>query len=91
MLLSQLTAKQWADWKAFYSLDPWGDWRQDRRFAMMAALLMARKGKKVDMEDFMLFNPEKDRRKKQRQKAGVVKLKGWFETMAARGAKGNKQ
>lgn len=68
-----------------YALDPWGEWRQDRRFAMIASLLLATKGKKAQLDDFMLFDPGKAQRKKSAQRQQVTKLRGWFETMAARG------
>jgi endoglucanase Acf2 len=87
VLLAQLTAQQWEEWKVVYAMDPWGEWRQDRRFAMIAQLLMATKGKKSTVDDFMLFDPEKKQRKQGSQRQQVKKLRGWFETMAARGSK----
>lgn len=87
VLLANITAKQWGDWKAFYALDPWGDWRMDRRFALIGSMLAARKGKKVEMDDLMLFDPEAEKRRDSRKKAQVGQLRSWFEGMASRGGK----
>lgn len=68
-------------------MDPWGEWRQDRRFAMIAQLILATKGKKSKLDDFMIFDPERKRRTKRAQRQEVTKLRGWFEAKAARGGK----
>lgn len=79
-----MSARQWEEWKLFYRLDPWGEWRADRRMAMLAAISAAKGGKKkVDINDFMLFDPEADRRKELKaiEDARVARenLRAWLD------------
>lgn len=38
-LLRQLTARQLDEWKAYYSIEPWGEYRQELRHGRMMQLL----------------------------------------------------
>ncbi len=53
-----LTAEEWEDWQAFYEARPFGEYAQDARFAMLAALVAsALEGERQKVEDFMLARP----------------------------------
>ena len=59
-MLSSITSVQLTEWMAYYSLEPWGEWRADLRMARIAALLAninrdtERKPEPYTEEDFML-------------------------------------
>ena len=40
-LLSRLTAEEWLDWLAYYSLQPWGETRADQRQEALLGTLAA--------------------------------------------------
>lgn len=82
MLLAHISSKQLAEWRAFYAVDPWGDWRQDRRNALLGALFAAQYGKKLDLDDLMLFDPSLLRRRQEKERAKLVNLRKWFEGKA---------
>lgn len=44
-LLAQLTARQVAEWKAFYDLEPWGEIRADFRAGQVCATIAEYAGK----------------------------------------------
>lgn len=52
-----LTAEEWEDWRAFYEARPFGEYAQDARFAMLAALVSSALGERRKVEDFMLSRP----------------------------------
>ena len=54
---------------------------------MIGSMLAARKGKKVELDDLMLFDPEAGKRQESKKKSQVKQLKSWFEGMVSRGAK----
>jgi len=56
-MLSRLSSSEYSEWKAYYSLEPFGEYRADLRTGMMAAPLinlLSYKGKKVRPGDFIL-------------------------------------
>ena len=55
-LLSQLTARQWAEWRAFYDLEPWGELRADFRAGQICATVASYAGK-VRSNDVPAANP----------------------------------
>lgn len=86
MLLGQITSRQLAEWRAYYALDPWGDWREDRRTALLGALIAGANGKKLDLDDLMLYDPMAAQRRKAKEKAKVLEMRKWFEHKAAKGS-----
>jgi len=60
-LLANITSYELSEWMAFYSIEPFGEVRADRRAAMIACYVAASAGAKdVKLEDFMLnFDPPK--------------------------------
>lgn len=52
----RLTAAEYAEWLAFYALDPWGEQRADMRMTQAVAASIAPHSKsKIDPNDYMLF------------------------------------
>lgn len=84
ILMAQISSKQLAEWRAFYAIDPWGEWRQDRRTALLGSMQAASYGKKVNLDDLMLFDPEVRRRKEAQQRANLVTLRKWLEGKATK-------
>lgn len=66
--MASLTAREAAEWEAFYQVDPWGDQRSDMRNAMLCA--MWSKGGSV--EDFM---PWSDDQPNEEQSSELLKMK----------------
>lgn len=85
MLLAQITSKQLAEWRAYYALDPWGDWREDRRTALLGAIVAGANGKKLELDDLMLYDPMAAQRRKAKEKAKVLQLRKWLDGKAAKG------
>lgn len=58
-LEEELSARELKEWMAFYSIEPWGEYRADVRSAMVSMLLYgANKGRnapKLTIKDFMPF------------------------------------
>jgi hypothetical protein len=53
-------AKEFAEWRVFYGLEPWGPERADIGRAIIAQLIFASHGgTKAKVEDFMAYPPEK--------------------------------
>jgi hypothetical protein len=44
-LLAQLTARQWAEWKAYYDAEPWGELREDFRAGQICTTVANYAGK----------------------------------------------
>ena len=61
-LRQTLSAAEWAEWKAFWRIEPWGDVRSDMHNALLCRLIYSahagKRGRKVDVEDFMLSSVE---------------------------------
>lgn len=56
-MLADLSAREWAEWLAYYALEPWGFPAADQRLGLLASTVAAPhmpRGKKVDPSDFML-------------------------------------
>jgi hypothetical protein len=62
MLLSQISSRQFADWLAYYSLEPFGEERADLRAGIVASVVNNRwrgKGEKaLSPIDFMPYTEE---------------------------------
>ena len=57
-LLRSLTAKQFAEWRAFYGLDPFGDQRADLRAGIISSVISNRmRGKNENPMEPMQFMP----------------------------------
>lgn len=55
---SRCDAQEFADWLAFYRIDPWGEHRADQRTALLAMAEMAGKTRKpLRFDDWMLYKP----------------------------------
>lgn len=77
-LLQSLTSRQFSEWMAFYTLDPFGDQRADLRTGILAAVVNNRwRGKSEqprEPSDFMPFReqPEQTPQKIQRQLRSIL-------------------
>ncbi len=72
-LREMLSAEEWEEWRAFYEARPFGEYAQDARFAMIAALIAtALSGKRYRPEDFMLVRPPRPRPTYERLKAALM-------------------
>ena len=65
-LLATHNSRELAEYEALYRIEPWGEYRQDLRFAMLCCLIAnalkdiaGGKGRRFKMEDFMLFEDRK--------------------------------
>jgi hypothetical protein len=58
-----LTQEEFLDWIEFYRLDPFGDQRQDLRFALLGANVGAMLGNKVKWQNLMPFPEEQEEQK----------------------------
>lgn len=83
MLLAQITAEQWQEWKAFYALDPWGERRADQRNALLGSVIASQHGKAYPMDRFMLY-PEPGEQER-RDKAKRAEVRSWFEQKVKEG------
>lgn len=58
-MLVAMPAKAFADWQAYYRLEPWGEWRADLRQGITAALIAnvhrAPNTRAYTAQDFMPF------------------------------------
>jgi hypothetical protein len=55
-LETTMSAAEYREWIAFYSIDPWGDQRADMRMARLAkTLLLPHTKSEIDPNDFLLF------------------------------------
>ncbi len=58
-MLGAMSARQFADWVAYYGLEPWGEWRSDLRAGIVASTIanIHRKTKTTAFtaQDFMPF------------------------------------
>jgi len=62
-MLREMTARQLDEWKAFYSLEPWGTGVLDNLLAHFKALYAnahARRGKTYKTEQFRLFADQRE-------------------------------
>ena len=62
-LLFRMSSKELSEWQAFYAIEPFGEARQDLRFALMTANLMVphmKKGYEPKLEDFILKLEKKE-------------------------------
>lgn len=61
-MLAELTWDQFAGWLAAYNCDPWGEWREDLRAAIIASTVHNMAGKIADKslppKDFMAWRSE---------------------------------
>jgi hypothetical protein len=77
-LLQSLTSRQFAEWMAFYSIDPFGDQRADLRTGIVASVLNNRWRGKTEHPrepvDFMPFReqPEQTPEEIQRQLRSIL-------------------
>jgi len=62
-LLDRVSSRELSEWQAYYRVEPFGEERQDLRFALMTANLISphlAKGHRPKLKDFMLnFEPKK--------------------------------
>jgi hypothetical protein len=69
LLLERLTSKQFGEWVAFYSIDPFGDQRGDLQAAIVAATVSNRLRNKTEKPaqpiDFMPFYREPEQKPEQ--------------------------
>lgn len=57
-LEQSVSARELGEWRAFYSIDPWGEQRADMRAARIAAVSLmphVKPGTNIDANDYMLF------------------------------------
>lgn len=80
-MLRSLTAKQFAEWEIYASIDPFDELRQDYRVAsivqMIANVNRGAKQKAFKIEDFLLrFGGETEEKKSQswQEQLGILKL-----------------
>lgn len=55
-LISRMSAREFMEWRTFYSIEPWGELRRDMRMASLChvtASAGASGAKKLSMRDFM--------------------------------------
>jgi hypothetical protein len=60
-----LSQAEFADWIEFYGLDPWGDQREDLRFALLTARVGAMLGARINWKELMPFPEEQEVEQKQ--------------------------
>lgn len=81
-LESSLGSGEYADWIAYWDVEPWGALRDNMHTGILASILHASaargKGKKLTVQDFMLKSREEDRE----QKTG--KSLGWLRAIGKR-------
>lgn len=62
-MLREVTAEQFAEWAAFFSLEPWGFHEENRRMGVLASTVANMSGKKLkrpmSAKDFMPQDPER--------------------------------
>jgi len=80
-LEAALSSAEYAEWQAYYQIDPFDDQRADLRFAMLASMVAAIGGvKRPKFKDYMLF-PERSEQKVQTSSQILEvarKVTGWF-------------
>jgi hypothetical protein len=80
-LMTRMSGPEFDEWRAFYALEPFGDWRADHRAGVIAATVFnmnkAEKTDPLSPRDFMplIERPEVKPRTPQSLKH---KLMGWF-------------
>ena len=60
-VIDELDSKQWAQWEAFYQLEPFGCAVEDYRFARVANAVCNSQGGKTSVEDFV---PQREPKRK---------------------------
>lgn len=83
VLLAQITARQFQEWRAFYALDPFGERRAELRNALLGSVIASQHGKAVDMERFMLFKEPHEEEAEHSAKA--ASMRAWFMEKVAQG------
>ena len=80
VLQRMIDSKEFAEWMAYYQIEPFGEERADLREAMVPFMLanaFGEKGKKPKLEDFLISNLINDEPKlRQSLEEMQVKLKG---------------
>lgn len=80
-MLRELSAAQFSEWFAFYSLEPWGYVEENRRMSVLASTVANVAGKTlkrtVPPSDFMPAEPQTPKQK-QKQQALVAKARAIF-------------
>jgi len=71
--IEAMDAREFAEWQAYYAIDPWGDQREDLRTAMVCQLVSAFGGKPPPLRDFMPFA---DEARKEREPISAEALSG---------------
>lgn len=75
-MLRRLSWRQWAEWCAFYAIDPFGSQRQDANFAALMTMIAGAFGDKgATVKRFMLF-PDRPARKRTRDFSGFMQFMG---------------
>ena len=97
-MLEDLSGFQFAEWMAYYAIEPFGESRADLRNALLCqitATAFGKKGKRVNLSDFMLFEgpAQKEKGDAASRRAGVAGVRNMLEGLAAKSSameKGNK-
>jgi len=58
-----MDAAEFMEWQRYYAEDPFGDQRQDQRFAMICQVVAALAGKPPPLQNFMLYPDRPTRRR----------------------------
>lgn len=78
-MLRELSAAQFSEWFAFYSLEPWGFMEENRRMSVLASTVANVAGKTLrkpaSLADFMPAEPQTPQ---QQQRALVAKARAIF-------------
>ena len=86
---SRLTAREFAEWMAFYQIDPWGEQRADMRSAQLVSMLAninrdPKKGRVYRPDEFMLFPDQQgDSQAETRQQTAARKLREFLTKQEA--------
>lgn len=86
-----MSSREFSEWMAFFSLQPYGEWREDYRMAVLASLIAnansdPKKGRRYRPEDFMPKFGEQD---EPETDVVAAKIDAYFSALAMAGNKVN--
>jgi len=78
----EVNSREFAEWGAYYRLEPFGEWRADVRSASVAHILAnanAPKGRTYTMDDFMYFERKEPKTNEERAEEMQKALKAFAQ------------
>lgn len=82
-MLHRMTWQQLVEWRAYWSVEPFGEQRADTRSALIAMILAnanrdpKRRSQPYTIKDFMLFSKDQQRGARYGEKAPVTSTEDW--------------